>query len=196
MHVADASNPSVFQQISSVYKVLKELGIQEKDTLLVLNKSDCQGAEDRISLVQERYPNAIAISARSGLGLQRLAMAVSDSLTASFVELELRLSVSDGKMIAWLATHAEVLSKHYQDELCIVHCRMSVGCAGKLAGQGIDMRVLQGSLPEPIKQGLPNNATFVPAESIHSAADVASRPKVDWIVWSNSSSKRVIIQAN
>ncbi len=178
MHVADASNPSVFQQISSVYKVLKELGIQEKDTLLVLNKADCQGAEDRISLVQERYPNAISISARNGLGMQKLAMAVSDSLTASFVELELRLSVSDGKTIAWLATHAEVLSKHYQDELCIVHCRMSVGCAGKLAGHGVDMRVLAGSLPEPIKQGLPNNATFVPTESLNDIADVVARPKV------------------
>ena len=56
MHVADASNPSVFQQISSVYKVLKELDIQEKDTLLVLNKCDCPGADERISLVHERYP--------------------------------------------------------------------------------------------------------------------------------------------
>lgn len=178
MHIADASNPSVFQQISSVYKVLQELGIQEKDTLLVLNKCDCPGAEDRISLVHERYPNAIAISARSNQGLGQLAMAVSDSLTASFVELELRLPVCDGKTIAWLATHSEVLSKHYQDDLCLVHCRMSIGCAGKLAGHGIDMRVLKGTLPEPIKKGLPNNATFVPAESIPDAIEVTSRPKV------------------
>jgi GTP-binding protein HflX len=173
MHVADASNPSVFQQISSVYKVLKELDIQEKDTLLVLNKCDCPGADERISLVHERYPNAIPISALSGLGLQRLSMAVSDSLTSSFVELELRLPIGDGKTIAWLATHAEVLSKHYQDDLCVVHCRMSIGCAGKLAGNGVDMRVLQGTLPEPIRQGLPNNATFVPAESQTSLLEVS-----------------------
>lgn len=178
MHVADASNPSVFQQISSVYKVLQELGIEEKDTLLILNKSDCPGAEDRICMIKERYPNAISISARSGEGMNRLAMAVSDSLTASFVELELRLPVSDGKTIAWLATHAEVLSKHYQDELCLVHCRMSVGCAGKLAGNGVDMRVLKGSIPEPIKQGLPNTATFIPAETLPSSSETPARPKV------------------
>ena len=40
LHVADASNDAVLDQISSVYKVLKELGIDEKDTLLVLNKID------------------------------------------------------------------------------------------------------------------------------------------------------------
>jgi GTP-binding protein HflX len=178
LHVADASNPSVLQQISSVYKVLQELGIQEKDTLLILNKCDRPGAQERILVVQERYPNAIAISARSGLGMQSLAMAVSDSLTAGFVELELRLPVSDGKTIAWLATHSEVLSKHYQDQLCLVHCRMSVGCGGKLAGQGVDMRVLKGSLPEPIKQGLPNNATFIPADAVGGSSEVAARPKV------------------
>jgi GTP-binding protein HflX len=165
MHVADASNPSVLLQISSVYKVLKELGIDEKDTLLILNKCDREGASERIHQILERYPNAIPISAKSGEGMQNLSMAVSDSLTTNFVELELRLPISDGKTIAWLATHAEVLSKHYQDDLCFVHCRMSIGAAGKLAGQGTDMRVLKGKLPEPAKRGLPNTATYVPSDS-------------------------------
>src|SRR5687767_7029811 len=40
LHVADASNPAAEEQIASVYKVLEELGIQEKDTILVLNQID------------------------------------------------------------------------------------------------------------------------------------------------------------
>ena len=40
LHVADASSPAVLDQISAVYDVLEEIGIQEKDTLLVLNKID------------------------------------------------------------------------------------------------------------------------------------------------------------
>jgi hypothetical protein len=65
---------------------------------------------------------------------------------------------------------------------------MSIGCAGKLAGNGVDMRVLKGTLPEPIRQGLPNNATFVPTESQTSMPeafmpevsiqDLTVRPKV------------------
>ena len=49
LHVADASNPAVFEQIASVYSVLEELGIEEKDTLLVLNKVDAaaSAAPDR-----------------------------------------------------------------------------------------------------------------------------------------------------
>ena len=48
LHVADASNPAVYEQIAAVYGVLEELGIEAKDTLLVLNKID--SLEDRARL--------------------------------------------------------------------------------------------------------------------------------------------------
>ncbi len=47
LHVADAANPAVYEQIAAVYKVLEELGIQEKDTLLVLNKIDAVPERER-----------------------------------------------------------------------------------------------------------------------------------------------------
>ena len=53
LHVADASNPAAFDQIAAVYKVLEELGIQAKDTLLVLNKID---AVDRAQLAAPVEP--------------------------------------------------------------------------------------------------------------------------------------------
>ena len=40
LHVADASNPAALDQIAAVYKVLEELGINQKDTILVLNQID------------------------------------------------------------------------------------------------------------------------------------------------------------
>src|SRR6202011_5712833 len=40
LHVADASNPAALDQIQAVYNVLEELGIEAKDTLLILNKQD------------------------------------------------------------------------------------------------------------------------------------------------------------
>jgi GTP-binding protein HflX len=181
LHIADVSNPSVLHQISSVYKVLKEIGIEEKDTLLVLNKADCEGAENRIPLVLERYPNAIPISAKSGFGLPNLAQSVSDALSASFVELEITLPVSDGKTIAWLSAHAEVLSKQYHDDHTLIHCRLAKGAAGKLASQGLELRVLSGKLPEPSKRGFPDRATYLPTAQpgeegegpVQSSAEVA-----------------------
>ncbi|MCE3016229.1 MAG: GTPase HflX [Pirellula sp.] len=162
LHVADASNPNVLHQISSVYKVLQEIGIDEKDTLLVLNKVDCEGAAERVEMVKSRYPNAIAISAKSGLGLTQFSVAVSDALTKHFAELEIRLPLDDGKTMAWLAHHAEIISKQYNDDHALVHCRMPSSAAGKLASQGIDLRVIAGKLPIAAENRDPDRATFMP----------------------------------
>jgi GTPase len=181
IHVADASNASVLNQISSVYKVLHEIGIDEKDTLLVLNKIDCEGASERVVAVRERYPNAIAISARSGVGLSQLAIAVSDALSKNFVELEVKLALDDGKTMAWLASAAEILSKQFNDDYAVIHCRMPSRMAGKLAVQGADIRVISGKLPIAADKRGPETATFLPplasdthAESTDSSATTQS----------------------
>src|SRR6185437_16207033 len=72
LHVADASSPAVYQQITAVYGVLEELGIEEKDTLLVLNKIDALEDHAQRDGLLEKYPNAIPISARRGTGLAQL----------------------------------------------------------------------------------------------------------------------------
>ena len=162
LHVADASNPAVLQQISAVYKVLHEIGIDEKETLLVLNKVDCAGATERVKSIQDRYPNSIPISAHNGLGIQKLSMAVSDALTKNFVELEVRLPLEDGKTIAWLASVAEIMSKQYNDDHALVHCRMPSSAAGKLAGHGADIRVISGKIPFAAEKNSPIDATFLP----------------------------------
>jgi GTP-binding protein HflX len=175
LHVADASNPNVLHQISSVYKVLQEIGIDEKDTLLVLNKVDCEGASERVEMVKERYPNAIAISAKSGLGLTQFSVAVSDALTKHFAELEIRLPLDDGKTMAWLAHNAEIISKQYNDDHALVHCRMPSSAAGKLASQGVDLRVIAGKLPIAAENRDPDRATFMPVPAApNDAGDEAS----------------------
>ncbi len=78
LHVCDAANPAVLDQISAVYDVLKELDIQEKDTLLVINKIDALASRVALEAVLRRYPRGIPISAQTGEGIDRLAAAVSD----------------------------------------------------------------------------------------------------------------------
>ena len=73
LHVADASNPAAADQIAAVYRVLEELGIEAKDTMLVLNKVDA--VEERcMNDLRGRYPNAIPISAKRGRGLERIGV--------------------------------------------------------------------------------------------------------------------------
>lgn len=132
LHVADASNPAVLQQISAVYEVLKELGIEEKDTLLLLNKVDVPGAEERCILIQQRYPNALRLSAKSRAGFPELADKVSQALSREFAHVRLKLPLADGKTVAWLIQVGEILHKEYHDDHVAIEVRLPSRHLGKL----------------------------------------------------------------
>jgi GTP-binding protein HflX len=133
LHVADASNPAVFEQIAAVYTVLEELDIQEKDTLLVLNKCDHPAAAAHIDRLRSRYPRGIEISARTGQGLQKLATEVAAALSQDFAEVDVEAAVGNGKLMAYLAAHGEVLSSTYSDDRVIIHCRIARSHLGRIA---------------------------------------------------------------
>jgi GTP-binding protein HflX len=139
LHVADASNPAAADQIAAVYEVLEDLGIQAKDTILALNKVDAV-EEQFINNLRGRYPNAIPISAKRGRGLNELACAVSDSLSRSFVDIEVETGVENGRLQAFLSAHGEVLSKQYQDSRVVIHCRISENHLGRLRDEALAVR--------------------------------------------------------
>jgi GTP-binding protein HflX len=131
LHVADAANPAVFDQISAVAEVLEEIGIDEKAALLVLNKVDAVPSEV-VDSICRRYPNAVAISARTGLGLENLAHAVSDALSLTFRDVDIELDVSNGRLMAYLAKYGEVVSRRYEGERVIMHCRIPQQHLGRI----------------------------------------------------------------
>ena len=137
LHVADAANPAVYEQISATFKVLEEIGLRRKDMLLVINKIDLLPDRARLEGLLNRYPSAIPISARTGYGLEHLASAVSDALSRNFVDVDVELGVDNGRLLAYLAAHGEVLSKRYTDSRVIVHCRISQQHLARVHGEAI-----------------------------------------------------------
>lgn len=132
LHVADVSNPFVLNQIQAVYHVLEEIGIEAKDTLLVLNKIDAVPDQVALECVLNRYPNAVPVSARSGVGLDRLEQAVSDALSAAFRDVDVETGIDNGRLMAYLAAHGEVLSRHFSDSRVTLHCRIPQRFLGRI----------------------------------------------------------------
>jgi GTPase len=124
LHVADVSNPAVYEQIAAAYGVLEELGIEEKDTLLVVNKIDALPDRIRLDGLLNRYPNAVPISAQTGFGLANLSAAVSDALSRGFLDVDVELGVENGRLLAYLAANGEVFSKQFHENRVTVHCRI------------------------------------------------------------------------
>jgi GTP-binding protein HflX len=132
LHVADASNQFVLNQIAAVYKVLEEIGIEAKDTLLVLNKIDAVPSGVSLESVWNRYPGAIAVSTRTGEGMERLSAAVSDALSGSFHDVDIETSIDNGRLMAYLAAHGEVLSRQFSDSRVVLHCRIPHQYLGRI----------------------------------------------------------------
>ena len=132
LHVADASSPLVDAQIAAVRGVLEEIDVDEKDTLLVLNKVDAVAdAATRHGLLA-RYPQAICVSARTGVGLPALERATSDALGRGFRDVDVRTSPANGRLLAWLNAHGEVLSRHFVDDSVTIHCRIPAALLGRI----------------------------------------------------------------
>jgi len=140
LHVADASSPAVEDQIAAAFGALKDIGLQHKDSLLVLNKIDAVPSPQRLEGLINRYQNMIPISARTGEGLDRLALAVAEALSRTFLEVDVEMGVDNGWAMAYLAANGEVLSKRYSDSRVIVHCRIPRQNLGRMDRSGIVIR--------------------------------------------------------
>ncbi|MCC7474502.1 MAG: GTPase HflX [Pirellulales bacterium] len=147
LHVADASNPAALDQIAAVYEVLEELGINQKDTILVLNQIDAIDQPGTLEHLQDRYPSAIAISAKTGEGLSRLAAAVSEALTHHFLDVDIEADVANGRLLAGLAQHGEILSRTYALDRVSVHCRMPVRYLGQLDPRDVQIKLRHNGQP-------------------------------------------------
>lgn len=67
VHVADISHPLYEDQIVQTEKVLKELGLKEKPTMLVFNKIDQAANPAVVEKARQHHPDALFISAFKGL---------------------------------------------------------------------------------------------------------------------------------
>jgi GTP-binding protein HflX len=145
LHVADASNPAALQQIAAVYRVLDELGIREKDTILVLNQVDRITEPGVLDALVRNYAHAIPVSAKTGQGLSRLAGAVSESLTQHFLDVDVETDVANGRLMAYLAQHGEILSRTFTGDRVSVHCRLPKKYAGRIRPDDAAVRLRSAS---------------------------------------------------
>lgn len=117
-HVRDMANPSHAAQKKQVLEVLADLGVVDGETgtssipiLEVWNKCDLLDA-DSLAELQEAAAGqgAVILSAATGEGVDALEAELARLLTGGAREVSLLLPVSDGRRMAWLHAHGEVLA--------------------------------------------------------------------------------------
>lgn len=91
VHIADLSHPQYEEQIRQTEKVLREMEIDDKPTLLVFNKVDLISGAATLEKAREHYPRALFLSAATGLRVWELAQRLESLLYVGTEEVELLL---------------------------------------------------------------------------------------------------------
>jgi GTP-binding protein HflX len=139
LHVVDASHPMWEEQRQIVDQVLLDLELHEQPVLLVFNKTDLLDEETLLHL-QERVlalvPNAIFVNTMSDDALDPLRRALRHAVRARRPVAEVRISTGDGRMLAEIHAHGEVLDQRTEGDQLVVRARLPERLRGRLEQAG------------------------------------------------------------
>ena len=124
LHVIDVSNPDAMEQIESVKKVLEEIDCGKKPILQVFNKIDAVRKISDFEMLRTIYPDAVSISARTGLGLESLSEAVVAQYKGTEVHIRVTYTHTSGKVTNFLRSQGKILDIQYSEDLVTAEARL------------------------------------------------------------------------
>jgi len=131
VHVVDSAAPDPEGQIAAVHTVLAEIGALQVPELFVFNKSDA--APDVAKALVEDHEGSVAISARTGEGIDDLLQVLGDRLRALTAVVELLIPFDRGDVLAAVHREGEVVSTMHDAAGVRVRARLADASAGRLA---------------------------------------------------------------
>jgi GTPase len=120
IHVVDLSHARVDEQMTAVDGVIKELDAFGKQTLIVFNKIDLLANPDLAGVYRTRFPGSVAISAKTGHGVEELVDALQGALSAWRLRSRFRVPMSESNLIAEIHRVGHVLELRYEGESAII----------------------------------------------------------------------------
>jgi GTPase len=137
IHVRDAHHPDSAAQRADVVAVLTDLGLGalvDDGMIEVMNKIDQLDPAVRASLQDQTQRNAeiVALSAATGEGCGALLDLVGRRLDSDAHSVRLDVPLSDGKTLAWIYAHGEVVGRRDDAEAAHLSVRLSEADLGKL----------------------------------------------------------------
>lgn len=133
LHVVDITHPNALEQANEVEKVLEELGANDRPMVVALNKIDKVlhekdnevkaeveklrdfRASEPVQLLLDRYPDAVLISARWGVGLERLLTQIEAVLARSMIDVNVLIPYQAGELVSLFHERGHIESEDYNE---------------------------------------------------------------------------------
>jgi GTP-binding protein HflX len=136
LHVSDISNPHHAEQDAEVLKVLRELGVEDRPRLHVLNKIDRLSEPDKKALTQSNghgQNNNVFTSAMTGEGLDDLLARIDSAMPVDpIVKLRLRMPLADGRHLSLVQARGRVLHSEIVDGHFLLEAELPQSAARRL----------------------------------------------------------------
>lgn len=107
IHVVDASNPKRSEQMSIVYKTLKELGADEKPVITVYNKIDKDNVEKPL-LMDKRSLKTISISAKNNININTLLEETEEIIKSFKKSIKVVIPYNMGQLLSIIHGNCEI----------------------------------------------------------------------------------------
>ena len=114
IHVVDASNPQMDEQMYVVYDTLRQLGAEGKPVITLFNKQD--RLESPVSQRDFQAEYSIPTSAKTGQGLDELKKALLEIIRKDQIYIERLYDFSEAGRIQIIRSRGQLLSEEYVPE--------------------------------------------------------------------------------
>lgn len=127
LHIVDITHPNVREQVRTVEQVLKEIGAAHKPMLVALNKIDLLKDPDSAQVATAQFPNAVAISALHGQGLDNLLLQIERMLTQQMVLVRARVPYAASELVALFHRHGIVMQERHGQSGIVIEGKLPPG---------------------------------------------------------------------
>ena len=114
IHVVDASNPQMDEQMHVVYETLRQLGAEGKPVVTLFNKQDL--LENPVRQRDFRADYSIPASAKTGQGMEELKKALLEIIRRDQIYIERLYDFSEAGKIQVIRSRGQLLSEEYVPE--------------------------------------------------------------------------------
>lgn len=132
LHVVDASNPQIDEQMYTVYETLQNLDVKDKVVITAFNKQD---RLTEVPIIRDfKADHIVNISARTGQGLDDLQSVIEQILRERKIEISRTYSYTDAGKIQLIRKYGELLEEDYREDGIFVHAFVPKELYGKIEG--------------------------------------------------------------
>ena len=130
LHVVDASNPQMDEQMFTVYETQQNLGVKDKPVITVFNKQDKVTESQIIRDFKADY--TVKISAKKGAGLDELSDTIEAVLREQKIALECLYDYKDAGLVQLIRKYGELQEEEYREDGIFVRAYVPVEIYNKV----------------------------------------------------------------